>query len=155
MGMETLQTAEIQGPYGPLTIPEQVVQLIWHEGKFMMNQLFTVSGKRLDVQRPGVWNHHEGPDFLNARLRLDDEPVAGDVEVHFHARDWRLHHHDKDSGFNRVVLHVVLFPGTQLVQTQRGSFPETLVLLPHLEMDMEQYLLDFRLARMEHSAGMS
>ncbi len=152
--METLQTAEIQGPYGSLSIPEQVLQQIWHEGKYMMDQLFTVSGKRLDVRCPGVWNHNEGPDFLNARFRFDGEPVAGDVEVHFHLRDWRLHRHDQDPGFNRVVLHVVLFPGAQLVQTQHGSFPEALVLLPHLEMDMEQYLLDFRLARMERAVEM-
>ena len=86
--METLHTAEIQGPYGPLAIPEQVVQQIWHEQKFLTDQLITASGHRLDVLFPGTWNHCEGPDFRNGRLRFGGEPVAGDVEIHFHARDW-------------------------------------------------------------------
>jgi hypothetical protein len=149
--METLHTAEIQGPYGPLAIPEQVVQQIWHEQKFLTDQLIMASGHRLDVLFPGTWNHCEGPDFRNARLRVSGEPVAGDVEIHFHARDWRHHGHDSDPEFNRVVLHVVLFPGVSETRTEQGFEPYTLVLLPHLEMDMEQYLLDFHLARMEQS----
>ena len=147
--MHEAQVAEIQGPYGPLAIPEQVVQQVWYERKFLCDRLKTLSGIQMEVLDPGVWNQGEGPDFRNARLRVGDDLVSGDVEIHFHARDWKQHGHDGDPEFNRVVLHVVLFPGAGEVRTHSGSVPETLVLLPHLETDLEQCLLEFRLARME------
>ena len=152
--METLHTAEIQGPYGPLAIPERVVQQIWHEQKLLTDRFFMSSGVQLDVLFPGTWNHCEGPDFRNARLLFAGKPMNGDVEIHFHARDWMHHGHDSDPEFNRVVLHVVLFPDLSMIRTEQGHEPDTLVLLPHLEMDMEQYLLDFHLTRMEQSGTM-
>ncbi len=152
--MEVDHVAEIQGPYGPLAIPEQVVQQVWHERKYLCDRLETESGRRLEVLDAGTWNAGEGPDFRNARLRIGGESVEGDVEIHFHAKDWRQHGHDRDPEFGRVVLHVVLFPGAGEVRTASGFVPETLVLLPHLEMDLEQCLLDFRLARMEASGDL-
>ena len=145
--------AEIQGPYGPLIIPEQVVQQVWHESKFLPDRLITESGRKLEVVNPGEWNKAEGPDFLNARLLLDGEPVDGDVEIHFNGQDWRYHGHDRDARFERVVLHVVLFPGKTKAVTSAGKIPETLVLLPHLMMDLEQCMLDFRLTRIDSSGG--
>lgn len=145
--------AEIQGPYGPLVIPEQVVQQVWHESKFLSDRLVTESGRKLEVVNSGEWNKTEGPDFLNARLLLNGEPVAGDVEIHFHGQDWGYHGHDLDARFERVVLHVVLFPGKTKAVTSAGTMPETLVLLPHLMIDLEQCMLDFRLARIDFSGA--
>ena len=144
--------AEIQGPYGPLTIPEQVIQQIWLERKYAGDALRTVSGKKLEVEYPGLWNHQEGPDFLNARLLLDGEPLLGDVEIHFYDKDWENHGHHQDTEFNRVVLHVVLFPTKEPpITTQSGNTVETLVFLPYLETDLEQYVLDYRLTRLEQT----
>ena len=153
--MQTLHTAEIQGPYGPLTVPEQVLQQIWNEKKYVAEGMLTVDGKALEVEFPGVWNHQEGPDFLNARLKVGGEEVLGDVEIHFYDKDWGHHGHDKDPEFNRVVLHVVLFPprGEGIV-TQGGNRPSAFVLLPHLETDLEQYLLDYRLVKLEKTGEM-
>ena len=113
--------AEIQGPYGPLIIPEQVVQQVWHESKFLTDRLITESGRKLEVVNSGEWNKAEGPDFLNARLLLDGEPVDGDVEIHFNGQDWRYHGHDRDARFERVVLHVVLFPKDEGSDFCRGN----------------------------------
>ena len=144
--------AEIQGPYGPLTIPEQVLQQIWHEKKYVGDALKTVSGKSIEVEFSGIWNHQEGPDFLNARLKLDGEPLLGDVEIHFYDKDWENHGHHQDPEFNRVVLHVVLFPPKKSsIATQSGNTVETLVFLPCLETDLEQYVLDYRLTRLEET----
>jgi hypothetical protein len=150
--MSEFIAAEIQGPYGPLTIPEQVLQQIWLEKKYVGDALTTVSGKNLEVEFPGLWNHQEGPDFLNARLKLDGEPLLGDVEIHFYDKDWENHGHHQDTEFNRVVLHVVLFPTKKPpITTQSGNTVETLVFLPYLETDLEQYVLDYRLTRLEQT----
>ena len=150
--MSEFIAAEIQGPYGPMTIPEQVLQQIWLEKKYVGDALKTVSGKKLEVEYSGLWNHQEGPDFLNARLRLDGEPLLGDVEIHFYDKDWENHGHHQDTEFNRVVLHVVLFPTKKPpITTQSGNTVETLVFLPYLETDLEQYVLDYRLNRLEQT----
>jgi len=153
--MNEFIAAEIQGPYGPLTIPEQVLQQIWHEQNYVDEGLRTASGETLEVEFPGVWNHQEGPDFLNARMKLNEKPLLGDVEIHFYDRDWVNHGHNQDPEFNRVVLHVVLFPPKkEPILTQNGNTIETLVFLPLLETDLEQYLLDYRLTRLERTGEM-
>jgi hypothetical protein len=153
--MSEFTAAEIQGPYGPLTIPEQVLQKIWNEKRYVGDMLVTNSGKTLTVEYPGLWNHQEGPDFLNARLQLDGKPLLGDVEIHFYDKDWVNHGHHQNPEFNRVVLHVVLFPSQKSsISTQSGNPVETLVFLPYLETDLEQYVLDYRLTRLEQTGEM-
>ncbi|MEM9227948.1 MAG: DUF2851 family protein, partial [Verrucomicrobiota bacterium] len=91
----------------------------------------------------------------------------GDVEVHFYPQDWLLHGHDRDPHFDRVALHVCLFPPRRqgkAVQTVGGHWPATLVLLDRLHHDLESYAADEALhaleqrdaaARQELFAGMT
>ena len=44
-----------------------------------------------------MWNLEEGPDFLRAAVRVGDEVVRGDVEVHVNSSGWSGHgHHRRD-----------------------------------------------------------
>ena len=52
----------------------------------------------------------EGPDFLGAEIEIAGSTVLGDVEIHFRSSDWRAHGHHENPSFERVVLHVILFP---------------------------------------------
>lgn len=137
--------AEMQGWYGPYTISERVVQKIWLRGDFRADNLRTLSGKPLRVRHPGRWNLQEGPDFRGGEWELEGKRVRGDVEVHFHARDWAAHGHGLDPNFSEVALHVLLFPPTAdepAPRTLRGETPEQVVLLDHLERDLEDYAAD-------------
>jgi hypothetical protein len=76
---------------------------------------------------------------------LTGKAVTGDVEVHFHVADWRAHHHEADRAYNRVALHVVLFPpasGEKPARRGDGRELPTLVLLPWLHRDLEEYASD-------------
>lgn len=135
---------EIQGPYGAITIGEEVLQRIWAMGAFQKDRLRTTDGKVLEVLFPGRWNQHEGPDFLGAELRMDGRTVIGDVEIHFSASDWRQHGHDQDPRYRGVRLHVILFPdhrASDRVQLPPGA--ATLVLVKYLEQDVESYAESF------------
>ncbi|MGA2052792.1 MAG: DUF2851 family protein [Opitutales bacterium] len=137
--------AEMQGLYGPYTISERILQKIWLRGDFRSADLRTVSGKTLRLRHPGRWNLQEGPDFRGAEWELDGCRVRGDVEVHFHSRDWAAHGHDLDPRYAGVALHVVLFPPTASEPAPRtlpGEHPEQLVLLDRLERDLEDYAAD-------------
>jgi len=81
--------------------------------------LFTVDGQKIEVLSPGTENHDSGPDFFNARIRLDDMIWVGNVEIHNVASDWYIHRHQFDPAFNNTVLHVV-YTGDQPVATSVG-----------------------------------
>lgn len=135
----------MQGLYGPFTLAERVVQKIWLRQDFETHALRLADGRSLQIHRPGAWNLLAGPDFRGARLRIDGREVVGDVEVHFRTGDWRAHGHDDDPAYDNVVLHVVMFPPSDLQATarsRRGEPLPTLVLLPWLNRGLEEYASD-------------
>ena len=151
-GMTTPQVEELQGLYGPFSLTERVVQRIWSRGDYFSEGLRTVSGRCLRVLEPGRWNFQEGPDFKEARIEIDGEAYTGDVEVHFKPEDWFAHGHERNPNFDRVILHVVLqqSSGTSVpCRTSRGDTPETFVLLPLLERDLEAFAMDEELIDLE------
>jgi hypothetical protein len=150
--MHTDYIAEMQGLYGPFILTERVLQKIWLRQDFATAALLTGSGKALVVKDAGRWNLQEGPDFKEAQLRIDGLPVVGDVEVHFNVSDWHQHQHERDSNFDRVVLHVVLHPERRHpnpVRTSTGQAPEVLYLMPVLNRDLESYAMDEALLELE------
>jgi len=137
--------AEMQGLYGPFTMHERVVQKMWLQQDFAAAHAKLLDGRAIEIVSPGRWNLLGGPDFKNAQLRIDGREIVGDVEVHFHARDWRAHGHAEDAAYAQVVLHVLLFPPDHAARPQcRGDGAEipALVLLPLLYRDLEEYAAD-------------
>lgn len=149
--MSKNEVQEIQGLYGPFSLPERVLQKIWLRGDFDQVDLSTASGKTLRVLDPGRWNLLEGPDFLEARFEINGQTIVGDVEVHFYASDWFQHEHSTNRNFNDVRMHVVLYPERPepRVVTANGSEPELLHLMPLLERDLEDYAVDDALLELE------
>lgn len=86
---------------------EEFLQFIWKHELFNRRKMRTTCGKSLEVFRPGEHNLHAGPDFFNARIRVDQLVWAGNVEVHSNASDWIKHGHQKDPAYDNVILHVV------------------------------------------------
>jgi hypothetical protein len=86
---------------------EDLLQFIWAHGYFNHNALATQDGRGIAVIDPGRLNRHQGPDFLDARIRIDGIEWAGNVELHVLTSDWHRHGHDPDPRYQRLVLHVV------------------------------------------------
>lgn len=91
----------------PKNIPEEFLQFIWENGLYLKDNPETVDGKKLEILSPGKRNSNSGPDFFNARIKIDDTEWAGNVEIHKKASDWYKHNHHNDEAYNNVVLHVV------------------------------------------------
>lgn len=133
---------EVQGLYGTFTFSEHLLQQIWARREYDGSNLVTQDGRRVEVVYPGRWNTLGGPDFKEARIRLDGGAVqSGDVELHLHASGWRLHGHAADPAYDRVLLHVVLFPETESPSPEGADarLLPTLALLPHLHHSLEEY----------------
>lgn len=137
--------AELQGLYGAFGFPEKLLQKIWLRGDFQRAAAVTSDGRRVRIVHPGKWNLLGGPDFTAARLRFDDGPeFTGDVEVHLRIGDWDAHGHARDPAYDRVVLHVVLFPPESRRATIGGGGREipVLALLPLLHRALEEFAAD-------------
>lgn len=126
------------------TLTEKHFRAVWYENRYERRGLRLADGRKISVVLPGEWNTGEGPDFLNAEIRIEDGVIQGDVEIHLRASDWIKHGHQKDSKYNRVILHVVLFGenGKVSARTQEGKE------IPQLELkdsltDLDQLLESF------------
>ena len=86
---------------------EELLYFVWQLQKYDQHALATTGGQPLTILAPGVRNAHSGPDFANARLRVDHIEWFGSVEIHIRSSDWNAHRHQYDEAYNRVVLHVV------------------------------------------------
>src|SRR5690606_15718916 len=112
-----------------MTLPEDILHFVWKYRLYHARQLVTVAKKTLVVLDTGYQNHHAGPDFIAARIRIGDTGWAGSVEIHAHASAWDTHHHNRDKAYNNVILHVV-YEDDKVICREDGTFPETLVLKP-------------------------
>lgn len=90
-----------------ILIKENFLHYLWKHKVFVINQLQTSNNEDLHIFRSGEHNLNSGPDFINAKIRIDDQLWAGNVEIHIRSSDWYLHHHEKDVNYDNVILHVV------------------------------------------------
>lgn len=86
---------------------ERLLQFIWQFQYFNKGELTTQSGENLLVISPGQYNTNQGPDFLDAKVRVGNTTWAGNIELHFKTSDWEKHNHHHDNNYNNVILHVV------------------------------------------------
>ena len=100
-------------------IKEDLLHYIWQTKKFDCSDLRCTHGQSLHLIESGSLNSNAGPDFLGARIRVDDIFWAGNVEMHVLASDWYRHGHDKDPAYDNVILHVV-FHADALVHSRSG-----------------------------------
>lgn len=87
---------------------ETLLQFIWQFQYFTRTNLKTTDDEALTIIFPGKRNSNQGPDFLNAKVRLGATLFAGSVELHLKTSDWKRHGHSRDANYNNVILHVVL-----------------------------------------------
>ena len=86
---------------------ERLLHYVWKHKILPLKPLTTEKGQEVEVIDPGLHNHNQGPDFFNAKIRLDGTVWAGNVEVHLRSSDWYRHSHNCDPAYNSVILHVV------------------------------------------------
>ncbi len=86
---------------------EKLLQFIWQFQYFNKASLSTVAGEPVAVMIPGQYNTNQGPDFLDAKIKIDKTTWAGSIELHIKTSDWDKHKHESDKNYNNVILHVV------------------------------------------------
>lgn len=108
---------------------------VWKHKMFPLTTLKTTDGKTVEVIDTGLHNSNSGPDFFNAKVKIDGVLWVGNVEIHDKASDWFLHGHDHDPHYDNVVLHIAGNVDTE-VKTSKGFSP------PQMELKVPQEVTD-------------
>ena len=87
---------------------ELLLHFTWQQRLLPLAPLLTTDGRSVEVIDPGLHNTNAGPDFFNAKVRIDGTLWVGNVEIHERSSDWFKHHHEADdANYGNVILHVV------------------------------------------------
>ena len=88
-------------------VKEDFLHFIWLHKKLDFSNLKTTSGETITVLSTGSYTQQAGPDFFNAKIEINNQVWAGNIEMHVKSSDWYLHNHQNDDNYNNVILHVV------------------------------------------------
>ena len=121
---------------------ETLLHYVWKYKLYESTNLVTNEGKTIEIIDPGVYNTNAGPDFFNAKIKMDGKIWAGNVEIHTAASDWYKHRHYEDKAYNSVVLHVVEILDAPEIFDQSGrSIPQWVMKIPEHIQTNYQFLL--------------
>ena len=110
---------------------EKLMQYIWQHRLWSLTEMSTVDGRSVRVIDPGTLNNDSGPDFFNAKIKIDGNLWVGNVEIHTRASDWKRHKHDKDKAYDSVILHVVEKDDAPVYRTNGELIPQMILNYSH------------------------
>jgi len=102
---------------------EEFLHFIWKHKLYQNDLLVTEDGESLQIVHPGIHNTHAGPDFSDARIRIDGTLWAGNIEIHHRASEWNKHGHQDDPAYRNTILHVVAVPDVKVFNDSGSSIP--------------------------------
>ena len=122
---------------------EDLFHYIWKMKLFNTNNLRTTNGELVEIVNVGFHNHHAGPDFSHAKIKIGATLWAGNVELHIKSSDWLIHKHQFDPAFQNIILHVV-YENDKAIYNAQGQAINTLVLKNHISTDVIQNYKAFK-----------
>jgi hypothetical protein len=104
-------------------VNESFLHYLWQFQYLDKKELKTTAGEILQIIRPGILNTDAGPDFSQAKVKIDGIEWAGNIEIHVNASGWLDHGHHQDSAYENVVLHVVWSEDKAVRRSDGTSIP--------------------------------
>ncbi len=114
---------------------ESILHYIWFSKLYDKRDLHTTDNEPVEVVHTGTPNSDAGPDFFNAKIKIGNTLWAGNVEIHIKSSDWYKHHHQTDSNYDNVILHVVKEADTDIKQSKGEKIPQ-------LQLNIPQHILN-------------
>jgi Protein of unknown function (DUF2851) len=122
---------------------EEFLHYLWKFRLFDNKDLKTTEDEPIEILKCGEPNPDSGPDFFNARIKVDETLWAGNVEIHLRASDWKAHKHQYDKAYSNVILHVV-YEADVLINGRDGEIIPTLELKGRIPDGLYKKYLSFK-----------
>lgn len=120
---------------------EELLHYAWKHKIFPLRELYTDDGMPVEIIDPGITNTDAGPDFFNAKLRMNGTLWVGNVEIHQRSSDWVKHGHHKDPAYESVILHVASVLDSNVMDDTGRRIPQLLLPYPsQLESRYEELI---------------
>jgi hypothetical protein len=126
-----------------LNINESFICRIWEDNSYYTG-LQTTDGKDVEIISYGKRNNDSGPDYKDAKVKIDGKTYSGDIEIHRDFKNWAEHNHPKDRKYNPVILHVVLWDSEERISPKlriKRNLP-TVILANHLKYSIHSIWQD-------------
>jgi len=111
---------------------EKLLQYLWNYKIFLNYDFKDLDGNLIEILYFGIWNTDSGPDFLMAKIKINNIILAGNIELHVKSSDWIFHQHSQDPNYDNIILHVVYQNDADLQELQDKNIP-TLELKGHID----------------------
>ncbi|MEN9522128.1 MAG: hypothetical protein RL065_505 [Bacteroidota bacterium] len=86
---------------------ESFLHYIWKHKLLTTSDLKTTEGESITIIHVGNHNSNAGPDFLQAKIKIGNITLVGNIEIHLHSSDFEKHKHQNDENYKNLILHVV------------------------------------------------
>lgn len=120
---------------------ERLLQYVWKYRLYSNSDLYTTDGIPITVLDSGIQNTDAGPDFFNAKIRIEESVWAGNVEIHLKASDWYKHNHHQDPSYDSVILHIVEENDSIIRRTSGEVIPQAIIRVPPKIKENIEWLL--------------
>ena len=124
-------------------ISEEFLHYVWRLKRFDISNLKTDKEQPITILSGGILNHNAGPDFSQGKIKIDDTIWVGNIEIHIASSDWDKHHHDTDTAYDNVILHVV-YVNDKVIRNSRGNTIPTLELQNRIDKSLFSRYLMFK-----------
>jgi len=122
---------------------ETLLHYVWKHKLYEQSDLRTEEGIPFEVLDSGMYNSNAGPDFFNAKIRMEEKTWVGNVEIHTVSSDWYKHQHEKDKAYNSVILHVAeTIDEAEICDSAGRLIPQWKIQIPERIQANYSYLLN-------------
>ena len=114
---------------------EEFLHYVWKYKLYNKDSINGQNRDKIEILNQGTHNSDSGPDFFNAKIKINETVWAGNVEIHVNSSDWYAHNHHKDKAYDNVILQIVYNHDKEITRTNGQS-------IPTVEIKFDQELLN-------------
>lgn len=114
---------------------EKLLQYLWNYKVFKHFDFKDIEGNSVEILDFGKWNTDSGPDFLLAKIKVNNVIFAGNIELHVKSSDWIFHNHSQNPNYQNIILHVVFQNDADIEDLNKKNIP-TLELKEYIDQNI-------------------
>ncbi|MCH8941872.1 MAG: DUF2851 family protein [Bacteroidetes bacterium] len=125
-------------------ISEKFLCEIWEKYNFT-GCLKTSDGISIEILSKGEKNKDlDGPDYLDAKIKIDYTTFNGDIEIDTEIENWQKHNHHTNKKYNKVILHIVYANSTnqKFVITENKRVIPSISISDYIKPNIRQSFTD-------------